>query len=79
VLSPHSFAKDWPQRELDGLMAREVAGRKVILPVWHNIDKDEIRQRSPTLADRVAAKSVEGLNRVVEKVLSVVGPQTSAP
>lgn len=47
VLSPHFFAKDWTQRELDGLTALEIAGRKVILPVWHNIDVDEVRRRSP--------------------------------
>lgn len=34
VLSPHFFAKRWPQRELSGLTAREHDGRKVILPVW---------------------------------------------
>jgi hypothetical protein len=72
VLSPHFFAKDWPQRELDGLTALEIAGRKVILPVWHNIDVDEVRRRSPTLADRVAAKSRDGVRAVVQDVLCVV-------
>jgi hypothetical protein len=78
VLSPHFFAKDWTQRELDGLTALEIAGRKVILPVWHNIDVDEIRRRSPTLADRVAAKSRDGLSHVVRDVLCVVRPRTPA-
>lgn len=34
VLSPSFFAKEWPQRELDGLSTRENNGAKVILPVW---------------------------------------------
>lgn len=78
VLSPHFFAKDWPQRELDGLTALEIAGRKVILPVWHNIDVDEVRRRSPTLADRVAAKSKDGLSHVVQDILRVVTPRSPA-
>jgi hypothetical protein len=53
-------------------MAQEIAGGKVILPVWHNIDVDEVRRRSPTLADRVAAKSRAGIEKVVQDVLGVV-------
>ena len=35
ILSPRFFEKHWPNKELDGLAAREVNGAKVILPVWH--------------------------------------------
>lgn len=53
VLSAHFFAKGWTERELDGLTAREVAGRrKLILPIWHNIGEDDVREYSPSLADR---------------------------
>lgn len=55
VLSPHFFAKAWPQQELDGLTAREVAGRKkLILPVWHNLGHKDVLEYSPSLADKVA-------------------------
>ncbi len=37
VLSPAFFEKNWPRKELNGLFAREVEGKKVILPVWHNV------------------------------------------
>jgi hypothetical protein len=74
VLSPYFFAKEWPQKELDGLTAREVGGQKVILPVWHNIDSNDVLRYSPTLADRVAARAQNGLNRVVEDLLAVIKP-----
>ena len=74
ILSPNFFAKEWPQKELDGLVAREVPGEKVILPVWHNITADQIREYSPTLADRVAVKSDRGLEYVVEELLRVIKP-----
>ena len=28
ILSPHFFAKEWPQKELDGLVQRENRGRR---------------------------------------------------
>jgi hypothetical protein len=65
VISPAFLSKDWPQKELDGLAALEVDGRKVILPIWHKIEVDEVRRYSPTLADRVATSSKKGLEQVV--------------
>lgn len=54
VLSEAFFSKEWPQRELDGLFAREVSGEKVILPIWHKISKNEVMKFSPIIADMVA-------------------------
>jgi hypothetical protein len=54
ILSKAFFAKRWTQYELDGLSAKEIGGRKVILPVWHNISRNQILAFSPTLADKVA-------------------------
>ena len=73
VLSHSFFGKEWPQQELDGLMSREVAGAKVILPVWHKITFEEVRGYSPILAGRVAAKSSEGLDTVVKKLREAMG------
>jgi len=74
ILSPHFFDKEWPQKELDGLVDRESSGEKVILPVWHNITTDQVRKYSPTLADRVAVSSDRGLEHVVAELLRVVKP-----
>ena len=54
ILSPAFFAKNWPQYELNGLAAREMDGHKVILPVWHDVDRDNVLAYSPALADKVA-------------------------
>ncbi|MGI0009963.1 MAG: toll/interleukin-1 receptor domain-containing protein, partial [Nitrosopumilaceae archaeon] len=73
VLSHHFFAKEWPQKELDGLAARECSGEKVILPIWHNIAADQIKKYSPTLADRIAVSSDLGLAYVVQELLRAMG------
>jgi hypothetical protein len=57
VLSKHYINKHWTQYELEGLLAREVDGRKVILPIWHNISKNELLKFSPTLANTLALNS----------------------
>ena len=54
ILSPSFFAKNWPQYELDGLVEKEMAGNKIILPLWHKVSKNEIMKYSPALADKVA-------------------------
>ena len=73
ILSPRFLAKEWPQRELDGLVARETtSGEKAILPVWHDLDAVTLAKYSPTLADRLAARSTEGVPQVAEKIIRVV-------
>jgi hypothetical protein len=57
VLSPAFFGKRWPEYELNGLVAREIGGRASILPVWHRVDRDDVMEYSPTLADRMAVST----------------------
>src|ERR1051325_7951679 len=68
-LSKHLFAKQWPQKELDALTAREAAeGGKIVLPVWHEICAREIAQFSPMLADRIGTPTKSGLQKVVDDI-----------
>jgi hypothetical protein len=78
VLSPQFFQKRWPQRELNGLVAREVAeDRPFLLPIWHHIDRDEILQHSPPLADGIAISSTRGIDAVVNELLKKLRPNES--
>ncbi len=72
VLSPHFFNKDWPQDELNGLFVRERNGEKVILPIWLDVDQDFVAKYSPIIADRVAAKSSDGIEKVISDLLAVI-------
>lgn len=73
VLSPAFFAKSWPQYELDGLVTRERSGKQMILPVWHRIEKDEIEDESPSLADKVALSTdTHSTGAIAEEVASVI-------
>ncbi|MGA8365639.1 MAG: toll/interleukin-1 receptor domain-containing protein [Solirubrobacteraceae bacterium] len=69
ILSPDFFAKEWPQRELDGLTTRELAGpNKVILPVWHEVDHEYVARFSPPLADKLAVQSTAGIPVIVDQI-----------
>lgn len=74
VLSPNFFAKEWPQKELDGLAAKERDGKKVILPVWHNVDEEYVRQKSPILSGILAVSTTRGIDCIVREVLREVKP-----
>ena len=54
VFSKSFFAKGWPHYELDGLVTRSVSGEQTILPIWHEITKDEVMAQTPSLADKIA-------------------------
>jgi TIR domain len=72
VLSPSFFAKNWPQYELDGLTAREIDGKKVILPIWHKVSRKEVLGFSPTLADKVALSTGQLSIRRIAGALATV-------
>lgn len=73
VVSHPFFAKNWPQYELDGLVALEMAGRQRILPVWHEITKDEVLTYSAPLADKVAlSTAVYTVEEMAEEIASVI-------
>ena len=59
ILSETYFKKFWTGKELNGLFAKQEDGQKVILPVWHNISKDKVKEYSPILADMVALKTAD--------------------
>lgn len=73
VLSKNFFEKNWTQYELNGLVAKEMEGEKVILPIWHNITKDEILKLSPSLVDKFALNSaIYSIQEIAEKVVEAV-------
>jgi hypothetical protein len=71
ILSPHFLQKEWTQKELDGLVAREDGSEKRILPVWHNVSRSDVVAFSPPLADKLGVSTAKGLNHVVKEIMRV--------
>lgn len=69
ILSRSFFSKQWTKREIAGLTSREVIdGRRMILPVWHEIDSEFLVKHAPTLADLLAARTSDGLDHVAGQI-----------
>ena len=69
VLSQAFFKKGWTNYELDGLVTRSVSGEQILLPIWHNISKNEVIEYSPSLADKVARSTS---NYTVEEIANEI-------
>lgn len=75
VLSKSFFreGKYWTQYELERLWGREIGGRKVILPIWHKITKDEIKSFAPTLVNKIALDTSKcTLDEIVHTVIEML-------
>ena len=75
VVSKSFISKKWPERELQGLVARQMAEQLVILPIWLGVSPEEVGEFSPPLADTVALR-VNGLSadQAVLAILRTVRP-----
>ena len=70
--------KKWTEYELNSLFALEQPGRKVILPIWHGITRDDLIQYSPAFADRLAKiSSTDSYRDIVESLLAMLGRSNS--
>lgn len=73
VLSRSFFGKGWTNYELDGLVTKAVTGEQVILPIWHDITKQELIEYSPSLADKVARTTgTHTIKEIAEEIASVI-------
>lgn len=78
VLSSAFFSKGWPERELDGLVAREIdENRRLVLPIWHGVTRADLVRVWPTLADVYAVDSAMGVAKVCEALLKKLRPEES--
>jgi hypothetical protein len=79
ILSPFFFAKQWPRRELEALLAREdLSGAKILLPIWHDVTHTEVFDYSPIVARRVAVSTSRGIGFVARKIAEEVTPGKTA-
>jgi hypothetical protein len=64
---------------LDALVDREAtSGAKVVLPVWHEVDHDDVAAYSPLLANKYAARTADGIGTVADEVELALGRTPSA-
>ena len=73
VLSKSFFKKNWTEYELRALNAYEVSNPGIIIPIWHGVTLEEVRDFSPYLSDKLAIVTENKLiDDIVVEVLEVI-------
>ena len=50
-----------------------VSGKQVLLPLWHEISKDDVVAASPSLADKVALRTADyTIDEIATQITDVV-------
>ena len=73
ILSKNFIKKGWTNYELDGLITRSISNQQILLPIWHNITKQEVIDYSPSIADKVArSTSVNTIEKIADEIAEII-------
>ncbi len=67
IISKNYITKNWTRQELAGFLAREDGTKKLVVPIWYNITREEVRNWYPIMADRLAIQWT-GSGRDIDKL-----------
>ena len=75
IISSSFCSKNWAQYELNSMVAIEMNGHQMILPIWHKVTKNDVINFSPSLADKVALNtSIDSIEVIARKLAEVILP-----
>lgn len=75
VLSKSFLRKNWTDYEYRSLLSRQMNGKRIILPLWYDITREEVLSFSPYLADVFAGNvTPDNLKQTILSILKVVRP-----
>jgi hypothetical protein len=73
VLSESFFKKSWTEYELRALNSLEVANPGIIIPIWHNVDIEAVREFSLYLSDKLAiVAGGKSIDEICIQILEVI-------
>jgi hypothetical protein len=79
VLSKRFLEKDYPQKEMQALLARQSANERYILPILHKVDHSLLLRRLPLLGDLLSISTDNGLEQVAGAVQRAVASLSLEP
>lgn len=74
VLSPNFLNNNgWTKAEFNSIFTREIIEEKeLILPIWAGVNRQEVFDYSPNLANRVGLQWIIGLDEITRKLVNVL-------
>lgn len=78
VISRPFIKKGWTNYELDGLITKALSGQQILLPIWHNITKQEVIDYSPSLADKIARNTSQNtIEEIAQEIADLIESQSN--
>lgn len=74
IISKSFLNKNWTDYELKSFIMKETEQGGNILPIWHNVTKKDMMNRSLFLADKFALSSSIGVKKLAIKILQKIRP-----
>ena len=75
IISKNFLEKKWTDYEYRSLLSKEEKRKKVILPIWHNITQQEVKEFSLYLSDKIALNTSNlSIGKIALKIVEVVRP-----
>lgn len=73
ILTPNFLNNNgWTKEEFNSIFTRQIIEEKdIVLPVWHNVGEKDVYEYSPSLANKVAIKWEEGVEKVANEIYKV--------
>lgn len=73
VLSRQFINKGWTNYEFDGIITKSISNQQIVLPIWHNITKQEVIDYSPSLADKLARNTASNtIEEIATEIAEVI-------
>lgn len=72
LISKAYLEKPWPNYEMDTLIRQSIEQGKKLLPIWHQVSKEEVEARHTGLSGIVPIRSEFGLHNVIDKLTEVL-------
>ncbi|HRW21979.1 MAG TPA: toll/interleukin-1 receptor domain-containing protein [Bacteroidales bacterium] len=74
ILSKNFLSNEkWAKYELQSLKTKQIIGnKKTILPIWHGINEDDLKEYSYWLIDKVGGNTNEGFELLAKKLRDIV-------
>lgn len=72
IMSPDYIKSDWCQKELDAFFVREINGNEIILPIYHGLEFEDVKQYSPILANRLSLSTDENIDFIADSIKSFI-------
>lgn len=74
VLSKNFFSNPgWTKKEFDSVYTREILqGKRVMIPVWLDVTKEQVYEYSPALLDTVGIPATLGVDEVARRLFNAI-------